>query len=298
MDQLQAIRIFSLVAETGSFSLAARRLGLTQPTASKQVMALEHHLGAKLLHRNGRSIKLTDSGCDYYKTAGKVAADLSDADNRVRRRFASPVGSLRLVVPSAFSRAQMMSLISTFLSHHPELSIEFAVAEQSLELIDLGFDLAIQIGELADSPHIARKICSTRQATVASVSYLERRGAPKSICELSEHECIPHTSNSGPANWAFLGPDGQTEISPQGRLCVSNSEDLRHAVLAGIGLAQPLALLFGPELNQGVVKSVLDQYEVDPVPVHVVYPEALRRSAKITRLVDFLAKEVPRFVAA
>jgi DNA-binding transcriptional LysR family regulator len=151
---------------------------------------------------------------------------------------------------------------------------------------------------LSDSPHITRKVCSTRQATVASVGYLERRGAPTSIAELSAHECIAHTSNAILADWAFSSPQGRVVVSPQGRLRVSNSEDLRHAVLAGIGLAQPLTLLFGPELKQGVVQSVLDEYEVDPVPVHVVYPEALRRSAKITRLIDFLAKELPRSIAA
>ncbi len=298
MDQLQAMRIFTLVAETGSFSLAARTLGLTQPTASKQVMALEHHLGAKLLHRSGRSIKLTDSGHDYYKTAGKVSAELREADRRIRRRFGSPVGSLRFAAPSAFSRAQMMTLISSFLAQHPDLSIEFTVAGQLLELVDVGVDLAIQIGELPESSHIARRLCVTRQATVASVTYLGRRGAPSSLGELSTHECIVHTANDEPANWAFAGPDGPVAIAPQGRLRVSNTEDLRHAVLAGIGLAQPLTLLFGPELKQGLVRSVLDQYEVEPVPVHVVYPEAMRRSAKITRLVDFLAKELPRSIAA
>lgn len=290
MDQLVAIRMFQRVVETGSFSAVAREFGVAQPTISKQVAALETHLGAQLLHRTSRRLSLTEPGREYYEATATVLADLEAAAQRVGRRQTSPSGLLRLALPAGFGRLHVVPLLPAFLERCPDLALDIVVSDRFIDLIEEGVDLAIRIGELRDSSLIAKRLGSSPRRTLASAAYLDRRGEPLAPDELAQHDCVVFTVGSAPRAWRYEGVDRPIELTPRGRVRANDAETVRRAVLSDLGIALAPTWLFADELAAGTVRAVMPGYQAAPMPIHAVFPATRRAPSKVRVAVDFLTE--------
>jgi DNA-binding transcriptional LysR family regulator len=289
MDRLDAIAAFQRVVETGSFSAVARERRVAQPTISKQIAALEAHLGAQLLNRTSRSLSLTEAGQEFYEAASRLLADLEAAESRIGRRQASPSGVLRVTLSAGFGRMHVVPLLPAFLALYPEIAVDITISDRFLDLVEEGLDLAIRIGHLNDSSLIARRLGFSGRRTVATQSYLDRHGIPLSPQDLAHYEGIAFVFRGTPQDWRFRGPDGPMEIRPAGRVRANDAENIRQAVLSGLGIAHVPAWLFHAEIRRGEVKVLLEKWQPPADPIHAVYQAARRPATKTRVFIDYLA---------
>jgi len=288
MDRLDAIKIFVRVVESGSFSAVARELGVGQPAISKQVASLEAHLGAQLLMRTSRNLSLTEAGRDFYESASRLIGDLEAAESRVGRGQASPAGLVRVTAAHAFSRQYVVPRLPKFLARYPDISVEMLVSERTSNLVEEGIDLAIRNGALADSSLVARKIGSSPVVLVASTEYLLQRGEPLKPSDCDNHHAVLFVSQEGARPWSLGGRLGPVSYQPQGRFRANEGEQMREAVLAGLGIAQAPLWLFQRDLAAGSVKRILVDYEPDSIPISVVRPAGRRMAGKVSVFIEFL----------
>ncbi len=290
MDRLDAIKIFVRVVESGSFSAVGRELGMGQPAISKQVAMLEAQLGAQLLMRTSRSLSLTEPGRDFYEAAVRLVQDYEAATSRIGRGQASPSGVVRVTAAHAFSRLHIVPHLPTFFVRYPDIAVEMLVSERTSNLVEEGIDLAIRNGNLADSSLIARRIGSSPTVLVASADYLAHRGEPLRPSDCDEHEGVIFVSQDGPRPWRFNGRLGPVSYQPRGHFRTNDAEQIRGAVLAGVGIAQVPYWLFHAELASGTVRRILQDHEPDAVPISAVRPGGRRLASKVAVFVDFLAE--------
>jgi LysR family transcriptional regulator, regulator for bpeEF and oprC len=288
MDQIAAIRMFVRVVESGSFSAVARAAGIGQPAVSKQVTALEAHLGAQLLRRTSRSLSLTEAGQDFYESAVRLIDDLDAAVSRVGRGQSTPSGLIRVTVAPVFGRLYLVPRLEDFFARYPRIVVETVVTDRIVNLVEDGVDLSIHNGELRDSTLIAQKIGATPVITVATPAYLKKSGAPRSPGELEGHRCIVYSPQGAPRAWRFKGKFGDIEYQPKGNFRTNDAEQIRAAVLANLGLAHAPGWLFAHELASGAAQLVLSDYQRTPLSISAVRPAGRRLPAKLRVFIDFL----------
>lgn len=287
-DRLQWMRLFQRVAERRSFSAVARELGQTQSAVSKQVAALEQHLGARLLARSTHELSLTDEGRDYYRHCQRVLIALDDAEAAVGRGAQEPAGILRLSCSVAFGHYLLIPRLAAFLERHPGLNVDLRMNDERLDLVREGVDLAIRFGALPDSDLVAVPLGESRRLLVASRAYLARRGAPQRPADLAQHDSLVFSPANPQGRWTLGGPDGPHEVSLRGRLRLDSAIGVRAAVLAGLGIAMVPAWLFETELANGLVQPVLDAFAPPPIILHAVYARSRHVSARQRLLIDYL----------
>lgn len=290
MDRLSTMRLFVRVAEMGGFSRAARAEGVSQPTVSKQIAALEERLGAQLLNRSSRGLGLTPAGQDFYETAVRLLSELDEAEARIGRGQTAPSGLVRLATSPAIGRMYVVPRLPEFLDRHPGVSVRLDVSERHVNLIEDGVDVALRIGQLSDFALIARRIGSSAPTTVASPAYLERRGEPMLPADLVNHDCIAFVFQGAPAAWPFNGPAGPISIAPSGRLQTNDAEHLRAAVLAGVGIGHNASWLYAAEIRSGAVRPLLTSFAPNPYLIHAVCPAGRRIPGRVRVFIDFLAE--------
>jgi LysR family transcriptional regulator for bpeEF and oprC len=282
--------MFVRVVDSGSFSGVAREAGIGQPAVSKQVAALEARLGAQLLRRTSRSVSVTQAGQDFYESAVRLLDDLDTAVSRVGRGQTAPSGLIRVTVAPVFGRVHLLPRLGEFFARFPDIVVEVLVTDLTVDLVQEGVDVAIRHGPQTDSTLVARKIATTPVVTVAAREHLERHGEPKSPSELEGHECVTFVSGGGAWPWRFKGKFGEIVHQPKGRLRTNDAEQIRAAVLAGLGFAHTPGWVFTREIASGEVRRVLRKYERDPLSISAVHPGDRRLATKVRVFVDFLAE--------
>ena len=298
MDRFAAIDTFVQVVEAGSFSAVARRAGSSQSAVSKQVAALESHLGVKLLSRTTRALSLTDEGRAYFETALRIVHELAEADSAARAGVGAVQGRLRVAAGVGFGRQVLFGIVREFMVLHPELRVDLHVSDGFVDLVAEGLDLAVRVGELGDSSLIAQRVGTTHRAVVASralaAALSQAQRLPTQPADLAQHDCIVYTGLSTLNQWVFDATDHSpaATVSVQGRLASNSSEVIREAVLAGLGLGFSPTWLFGAELANGDVVRLLPQYSPRPLPIHVVYPTSRRHVAKVSAFVSFVRERL------
>ena len=290
MDRLDAMRLFVRVVETGSFSAVAREANIGQPAVSKQIAALEEHLRAQLLHRTSRNLSLTEAGQIYYESTVRLLSALDDAEQAVGRGQSQPSGLLRVTLSAGFGRLAVVPLLPSFHARYPEITVDLLVSDRYIDLVEDGIDVAIRLGDLDDSSVIARRIGVSPRVTVATPAYLERIGAPATPHDLDRHACIAFTFQRRPRDWVFTGRDGPIRHSPKGPVRANDAENIRAAVLAGIGLAQTPRWLFNAELVSGEVREVLSDYPAERPPIHAIFPAGRKPASRVRVFVEHLAE--------
>ena len=288
MDRFSGIKVFLRVAETGSFSAVARELGVTQPTVSKQIGALERYLGARLLNRSTRHVALSEEGARYYEHCRNILEAMDRAEASVGQA-AQPSGALRVSCPVSFAQAQLAPRVRGFLDRYPDIRVDLRMSDIFVDLIEEGADVAIRIGALNDSALIARKIGMTRRVTVASPDYLGVAGAPASPADLVSHDCIVFTRLATGSRWHFEGPGGDESVTVSGQLRASNATAVREAVVSGIGLSVLPLWLVADEVGSGALVVVMERYRPRPLPLHLLFPARSYVPARVRCFADFIA---------
>ena len=291
VDELGAIRTFVRVAETGSFTAVAREQGTGQPAVSKQVAALEARLGTRLVHRSTKSLALSEDGRLYLEHARRILESMAEAESAVGRQRLAPAGLVRLATPVAFGRLHVAPRLARLLERYPELRVELVMSDGFVDLVEMGIDLAIRVGEITDPSLIARRVGTTRRATVAAPAYFRSRTVPAHPRDLQGHNCIVYTGLATRDVWWFESPEGPLSVKVTGNYLVNNSEAVREGVLAGIGIAVTPMWLFGQEGREGAIEIVLKAFEPRRLPIHAVWSSRRFLSTRVRAVLDFLADE-------
>lgn len=286
MDRLQAMAAFVRVVETGSFSGAARQLGVGQPAVSKTIAQLEERLQVRLLARSTHALSPTDAGLRFYERARDAIHEVDEAELEARGAGAGLSGRLRVCAATTFARLMIVPRLPAFLARHPSVDIDVILDDRVIDLVSEGIDIALRLGALADSTAVARKIASGARSVVATPAYLARAGTPKAPADLAHHHAVVY-SQLGDA-WTFRRGGAEVSVAVRGRLRVSAAEGTRAAVLADMGLAVASDWMFAPELASGVVQRVLPEWTLPPIDLWAVFPTGRLASARARAFADFV----------
>ena len=290
MDRLDAIRLFVRVVERGSFSAVAREAGVGQSAVSKQIAALEAHLGAQLMRRTSRSMTLTDAGQVFYESALRLVDEFDAAESLVGHGQSAPSSLVRVTVAPVFGRLYIVPRLPEFFARYPDISIELTGSGRNINLIEEGVDLAIRNGELADSSMIVRRIAMAPFATVATPAYLELRGTPHTPADLVAHACLIFAPHHEPLPWEFRDGSRTVLHHPRSNFRTADAEQIRAAVLADLGLAHGPLWALAPEIDSGALRVVLADYAPGPLAISAVHPGGRRLPTKVRVFIDFLVE--------
>lgn len=286
MDRFQAMQAFVTVVETGSFSAAARRIGVGQPAISKTIAQLEDRLQVRLLVRSTHSLAPTDAGVRFYERARSAIREAEEAELEARGAGAGLSGRLRVSAATTFARLLIVPRLPQFLARHPDIEIDVLLDDRVIDLVSEGVDLALRMGELTDSVAIARRIASSRRSVLATPAYLARAGTPLVPADLAIHEAIVYSQLG--ASWTFRRQGTEASVAVRGRVRLSAAEGIRAAVLADMGLTVNSDWMFAPELESGAVRRVLEDWELPPVDLWAVFPTGRLASAKARAFADYV----------
>ncbi|MBR8378792.1 LysR family transcriptional regulator [Burkholderia cenocepacia] len=285
MDRFLLMTCFARAVETGSFSAAARDLGLGQPNVSRYVAALEEHLQTRLLLRTTRRLTLTPEGERYYAETRRILDAVAESESALRDE-AEPTGLLRVACPTALAHTFVLPQVPAFLARYPGLALDLQIGDRYVNLVDEGAELAIRIGHLEDSALRARRIGQFERICVASTAYIVRHGVPREPADLRTHDCIVYTLLASGSTWHFR--DGDIPVS--GRLRVNSPQAVQEAVNAGVGVAYGPAWLFEAGLASGNLQRVLSGYEAPLVPIQILYAANRLLPRRAMVFMDFIAK--------
>ncbi|WP_347557838.1 LysR family transcriptional regulator [Robbsia sp. KACC 23696] len=288
MDRLDAIRLFVRLVECGSFSAVGREEGIGQPAVSKQISALERHLGAQLVLRTSRRIAITEAGQTFYDAAKQLVDDADALESLVGERQHSPRGIVRISTAPAHGRLCITPLLPGFFRQYPDVAIDLSVSERSVDLVGDGLDLAVRHGRLVDSSMTARQLGETDFILVASVAYLEENDAPRRLSDLDHHRCVVFAKGRERYPWRLKVGKEVVSYLPHGALVTSDAEHIRAAVLCGLGIAQVPLWLMRDEIRTGQVRILLPTLQPERLPIHLVFPSGRRMPMRVRVFVDYL----------
>lgn len=298
MDRLTAMRTFVEIVDRGSLSAAADALDRSQPTVVRTLAALEKHLGVVLLRRTTRRMSLTPEGHDYLERCRRILADVDEAERVVGQDTSEPQGALRMTGPVEFGRLHLAPTLAGFLWRYDRVRVDLLLLDRNVDLVDEGIDLALRIGELADSSMIAIRIGAVRRVTVASPALLERTGIPAHPSELSQLPCvrIQNIPRSG-TTWQFSEGDKPFGVPIDGRFGVNHIAAEAAACVNGVGFGQFLSYQVDELVSAGKLRIVLEEFESRPWPVNLVYPGVRLATSRLRALIEWLKDTLPKRVA-
>ena len=291
MDMDSAFRVFVRVAETESFSLTAKQLGMGQPAVSKQLSALEEHLGARLLHRSTRSITLTDEGRELLGHARHAVAATDFALERVKRVKGKASGLLRLSCQTGFGRMAVVPRLTAILDGFPDLNIELLLQDTWPNLVEQGIDLRIHVGEVEDETVVAQLIGHKPVWLFASRAYVEKYGAPKAPDDLAAHQIIRFSGGNGKRRLEFSKDGKSQSLDLKPRISINNLDALCEAVSAGVGISSGPVWWFENSPGQSALVRLLPDYDMGEVPLYAVYPSRRFVPQKVRIFIDYLKEE-------
>lgn len=292
MDRLQTMSVFVAVAEDAGFAAAARRLNMSPPSVTRAVSELETRLGARLLHRTTRSVRLTESGHRYLADCRRILSEIDEAERHAAGVHATPRGMVSVSASALFGRMVVAPILLGLLDRYPEISIMTLFVDRVVHLIDEGIDVAVRIAELPDSSLSAVHVGTVRRVLCASPDYLAQRARPGAPSELAAHETIDFMTMTPGGEWAFEKDGKSLAFRPRSRMLLNSADAAIAAAIAGYGITRVLSYMIAPQLEAGTLKIVLEGYEPPAVPVHVLHKEPGRTSARVRAVVDHLVQSL------
>ncbi len=287
-DRLLALRTFVRTAHAGSFSRAARDLGLSQPSISRILARLETEVGAKLLVRTTRAVALSEAGADYLARIEPLVSALEEADHAARGT-GELRGLLRIAVSSSFGVREVIPRLPKFLERHPALRVDLGISDQRQDLVVDGVDVALRLGSLPDSSAVARKLAEAPRVLAASPAYLERRGRPRNPEDFASHAMI---IGPGPNAWTFTKNGQRISVRVEGQLTTAANEGAVAGGVAGLGIT--LTSFWGcrAEIERGDLIRIMEDWAMDPVEVHALFPPGRAASPAARAFIDYLAPQL------
>lgn len=292
MDRLGAMAVFARVVEAESFSAAARELGVAKSSVSKQVSRLEDELGVRLLNRTTRRLSLTEAGQTFYQGCQRVVAEAAAAESAVTHLGAAPRGRLTISAPMAFGLRHINPVLPALLGRCPELTIDLALNDRFIDLVEEGFDVGVRIARMKDSSLVARRLAPSRSVVCAAPAYLAAHGTPRSVEDLARHECLLYSYLASGEVWRFEGPGGRRSIRVRGRLRANSGEALLEAALAGTAIVRSPTFICGDAVRDRRLIRLLPEW-VDPFEpvINAIYPAGRNLSPKVRVFIDFLVEQ-------
>jgi DNA-binding transcriptional LysR family regulator len=293
MDRITGVQLFARIVETGSFSKASADLGITQPTATKHVAALEAKLGARLLNRNTRGVSATEIGALYYEKCKAIQRELDEADSLASLLQSKVGGQLRISTSVAFGRRVATPLALRFMREQPDIHIDLSFDDRYVNLVEQGVDVALRMGRLADSALGARYLGTNPWLTAAAPAYLTAHGTPRVPADLSKHNCLVYSSVQGDDRWQFSGPSGEEVSVPvSGTLRSNNLSAVLAACRAGMGLAVLPWYVARESLADGAIVPVLADQSLPSQELHAVFPSPKLVPGKVRSFIDFVKAQL------
>ena len=292
MMDLNALSIFAAVVEAGSFTGAARTLGIPKGSVSRKVSGLERTLGVRLLHRTTRKLSLTEVGRTYYEQCRKGLDELETASRLVDEVQSAPKGVLRVSAPTGFGGGGLGNWVEAYLKLYDQAKVELVLSDQYVDLIEQRIDLAFRTGRLRDSSYIARKLGPAQRVLCASPDYLARRGAPESPDDLRYHDGIFYGSSTEGAAWHLSGPDGDISVPIDARVAVDSMGYVMQAAQSGLGVALLPAAMAGPKIKSGRLQRVLNAYATSGQGFYAVYPSNRQLSVNVRAFLDLVVEKI------
>lgn len=290
-DRLNGMRVFAQVVDAKSFSAAADKLGMSKSMASRHVSALEHSLSVKLLNRSTRKLSLTEAGALFYEHCARIVQEAEMAEQRLTRAQAEPAGLVKVTAVPAFAVRHVLPALSEFHRRYPKIQVKLLCSNRRHDLGDDGYDLGIRVSFDPAPNLVARKLAANRSVLCASPEYLERRGTPRRVEDLSRHDCILFAPIAPKGIWT-LRRDGQKFSVPVSGVLETDEVDVgRAAVAAGMGLSFLPLYMVGDELRQGRLVPLMRQFQILPESaIYLVYLPNLTLSSRVRALIDFLVE--------
>ena len=290
---LNRVAAFVRVVEAGSFTAAARLLGLPVSSVSRAVSNLESELGARLLHRTTRKLSLTDGGTRFFQRMQTVIAEAEEATHAVAGFAADPRGLVRITAAPGLGARRLPAMLGRASRRYPGIVIDLRLTNRRVDLIGEGIDLAIRSGQLEDSSLVARKVAVSELAIFASPAYLEKRGHPRRPADLSRHDCLCYGGRDGKMPWRLAGPRGEQTVAVSGPIICDDMIFLREAAIAGLGLTMVPADVCTDALDAGQLVRVLPRHGAASGGIYVVWPSQKLIPARVVAIRDFLIEELP-----
>ncbi|HEX3440788.1 MAG TPA: LysR family transcriptional regulator [Pseudolabrys sp.] len=288
MDATSDLRVFVRVMDRGSFSSAANDLGLTPSAVSKLISRLEDRLGARLIERSTRRLVLTPEGEGFLARARRIVADIEEAEAEVARARGAPRGKLRINSGTAFGLHQLAPALADFLARYPEIDVDLSITDRLVDLIEEQADIAVRSGPIPESPFIQRKVADLQRVICAAPSYLARRGTPRTVADLKDHDCIL-VATPGLGRWPFETRAGIDVIDVRPRVSTDDAEAALRLAVEGAGIVRLSDVIVGGPLAKGeLVPLLTDVHHVEPFPLAAIYPPGRNRLPRVAVFIDFL----------
>jgi len=292
MDRLDAMHVFVRVAELGSFSAVAQQMGVARSVVTRQIAALEAHLGVKLMARSTRRLALTSSGTAYLEKCRVILNLVDAAETGVAEERLTPRGQIRISLPLSYGLKRLAPLLLDFSQRYPEVALDMDYSDRRVNLIEEGIDLSIRITSRLEAGDVARRIGSSRMQVVASPDYLARHGCPASPAELAHHVCLGYTNAGSRQLWPFM-VDGQLKnFNIHSRLNANNGDVLTEAAAQGLGITCQPDFIAESLLQAGRVEAILADFPMPELGIYAMLPGNRHVPHRVRVLMDYLAERL------
>ncbi|TNE40230.1 MAG: LysR family transcriptional regulator [Alphaproteobacteria bacterium] len=291
MDIASQMILFAHVVDHGSFSAAARALGLTPSAVSKQINQLEDRLGVRLLNRSTRQISTTLEGRSFYERCAEISAGVTKAEELALSMSGRPQGNLRVAATVAFGKAQLLPLMPAFTEAYPDIKVALELTDRHIDLAGSDVDLAIRFPEqITETSVVACKLSSSRRILCAAPAYIRAHGAPEVPEDLKNHNCLRISTVTPWNDWHFRKGEERWHFEAGGNFDANSADAVYHATLAGLGIAQLSSYLVEPDIANGRLVALLPEYEEEASDIFAVYSDKRNLSPKVRVFIDFLVK--------
>jgi len=292
LDKIETMRTFTAVAQEGSFTAAARRLGMSTKLASKYVQHLEARLETQLLNRTTRSVSLTDVGTAYLERCRPILEQVDELESLVKERQTALAGPVRITAPTAFGSTRLTQALIPFMLAHREVEIDLKLSDNRISLVEEGFDVAIRIGALRDSTLIAKKLADMPLIICAAPAYLEKHGRPNNPKALATHDCLVDDNQSDATVWRFHSARGDIAVKVGGTLRANSPGAIAQMALGGLGIARSPHYIVEAALEDGRLEQLLPEFTTDEFVLYALYPPNRHLTARVRALIDHLAQHL------
>lgn len=291
---VEGLRIFRTVVDAGSITQGARKLGLSVTWTAKNLERLEAHLGATLLQRTTRRLRLTEAGNSCYELAGRLINDVLEIEELIGQSAATPKGLIKISAPVSFAVCEFGSVLTSFRRIYPEVQLDVSLSDRFVDVVEEGFDLALRVAHsLPDSVLLARKLAPVRRIACAAPGYLKARGTPGHPRELQNHQCLVFSLLWQRNTWPFREHGKLLDIHPPTGFTTNNSLLIREAVVSGAGVALIPQPIVRDHLLAGTVVPILNEFEAEPLNLFLVRPPDRRTPRRVAVFVDYLMAHLP-----
>jgi DNA-binding transcriptional LysR family regulator len=294
MDRLGNIEAFVHAVELGSFTRAAKRLGLSPSALSRRIAQLESETGVRLIDRTTRALRLSDEGRLFFERARGALESLDAAHAAVASARDRPAGLLRVEAPTILGHHVIVPALARFLARYPELRVDLSLRDHGSDLVSEGIDIALRMGALEDSSLIARSLGRTKMRVCGAPSYLKRRGTPKSVADLEKHDRLGLAVNGTALRWRLRDGSGIRELAPTSRVSVNNSEALIELACAGAGLVWFCDFMVARAQKSGALHEVLEHAACETAPIHALSLPGRRALPKVRAFTELVGRELEK----